>query len=191
MRYQFFLCFLELLLECHLLRLAVLGLAAAVILLKADQVETAAAVDIEAEPYDVWLAVTEPDQRTRWMGGVTATARMRGQPGTKDSSMMLIVEVEAFTLTAYEDVLEADFPFLLKTMTTDNHGALSVETLYRLEPAETHDRTRLTVTETRNLEGTWAAWFAPFVETRSQNQLNQNLARLKALVEEAVSPPPR
>ena len=152
---------------------------------RADTVETSAAITIDADIYDVWNTITDPDLRTRWMGNVTGTARMKGEPGMPGGSLMLTLRVDQFSMAVYEDTLETDPPFSLKTLTTDNQGDLSVNSTYSLDSALDGNGTKLTITEIRDLTDTWPAWFAPFVKSRSQDQLNENIARLRDLAEAA------
>ncbi|MDA0338397.1 MAG: hypothetical protein O2910_00890, partial [Proteobacteria bacterium] len=79
--------------------------------------------------------------------------------------------------------LEADPPFHLRTLTTDNQGTLSVKSTYSLESALDGNGTTLKIIELRDLTGTWPAWFAPFVESRSSDQLDENVSRLRDLTE--------
>lgn len=172
---------------CGMAGAAVLGIVVTLLAFRADRVESRAQSTIDAVPFEVWPFLVDPDVRRDWMDGVTNAARMTGVPGQRGSSMMMNLKVDQFTMNVFEDVVAADYPSRLETRTTDNLGTLSVETTYTLTFED--DRTVVSVVQTRDLSGTWAVWFAPFIQTRADAQLQGNLDRLKALVNRREEPP--
>lgn len=163
---------------CAVLLLAAAGTLLAV---RADHVESRATITIDNAPFEVWQVIADPDLRPRWMDGVTSAARMTGTPGQAGSSMLLNLRVDQFTMSVFEDVTAAAYPNVLETRTTDNQGTLSVDAIYDLQFAS--NGTALTVVQTRDLSGTWAVWFAPFVKARADAQLKDSLTALKTLIE--------
>ncbi|MFN3230520.1 MAG: SRPBCC family protein [Alphaproteobacteria bacterium] len=161
--------------------LAIVVLAA--VLMRADRIETQAVLHIDAPPVVVWEAIADPDRRADWMNNVRSAAQMTGRAGEPGATMMLRVNVEDFNLSVFEEIVGSGFPDFIRTETTDNQGALSVATAYFLEPAE--PGTTLEVKTIRELDESYARYFAPFIRSRSQATLEQDLDRLKVMVEAA------
>jgi len=150
--------------------------------MKSDEIETRAEIRIDAAPLEVWDILIDPELRPRWMENVTSAALMTGTAGEADSSMMLRVQVDDFNLSVYEEVKGAQWPDFIRTITTDNQGALSVSTAWFLESG--NPGTLVKVVAVRDLKDSLAAYFAPFIASRSKATLEGNLERLKQLVEE-------
>ncbi len=155
----------------------------AAVLMRADRIETRVAIHIDAPPVVVWEVIADPEQRTGWMENVTSAARMTGTLGEPESTMMLRVKVGDFNLSVFEKVVGSGFPDFIRTETTDNQGELSVSTAYFLEVG--NPGTDLEVVAMRSLEGSFAAYFAPFIRMRTESALEADLVRLKAVVEQA------
>ena len=154
------------------------------VVLRADEVESIASVEIGAPPDVVWAMLTDPDQRHRWMESVTGATQTMGAYGAASSSMILSVKQDGKLHNIYEDVTTAAPPLLLHTAIDDPDGVLSLRTAYELKPAGPGGiRTRLKITAIRGLDGILAPFFAVVVQQRSDENVEYNARGLKMAVE--------
>lgn len=159
-----------------------LALVLLAVALRDDVVASHARADINATPDVVWDYITDPKFRPDWMESVTGALQTAGTTGFPNSSMMLDVMVDGRPAHVYEDTINAAPPLMMETLIEDPTGAIRIKTTYRLRPIG-DTGTQLSIDTARALDGFIAPFFAYFMQSTSDANVEGNLRRLKVLIE--------
>ena len=161
--------------------LAVVG-AVALWMIGGKQVEYSTALRIDASPEVVFLYLTEPDHLKDWVSGLSEVealepnAGVNGDPRRRKTSRVATINGER---THFEDeVLRYEQDQVLSVKSTS--ATLILTWIFQLEPRESQTHLSYRVKKANSGLG---RFIAPMRKDSIQSQIDEDIRRLKALIE--------
>ena len=136
-------------------------------------------IQIEASPQKVWEIMNDPRLFSQWQKGYESTVQLKGEPG-REGAKAQHVFLENGKKFTFEETVETSSPPAHITVTLD-HPVMTYRIKTQLE--ESNAGTRVLIENLATMKAFSFKVLSPFLRKSFQKRQDEDLTRLKSLVE--------